>query len=64
MRKLLGVSEVAEMLGVSKSWVRDHASRKRPRLPVVRLGVEGGRGLLKFREEDIERFISENIVKG
>jgi excisionase family DNA binding protein len=52
--RLLAVREVAEWLGVSEAWVRDHCGRKRPHLPVVRLGR-----VLRFREEDIERFILE-----
>ena len=33
---LLGLDDVAHMLGVSKAWVRDHATRRSPRIPVVR----------------------------
>jgi Helix-turn-helix domain len=62
--KLLGVSEVAEWLGVSPGWVRDHARRKEPRLPVVRLGEVRGKGLLKFRRQDIHRFIESQRVDG
>jgi predicted transcriptional regulator len=37
--RLLEVAEVAEWLGVSQSWVREHASGKRkPKLPAVKLG--------------------------
>jgi hypothetical protein len=44
--------QVAKRLGVSERWVRDHATRRSPRLPVVKLG-----SLLRFRPEDIEQFI-------
>ena len=44
--------EVAERLRVSAGWVRDHATRKQPRLPAVKLGK-----LLRFRPEDVEEFI-------
>jgi excisionase family DNA binding protein len=53
MNRLLEVSEVAEWLGVSPGWVRDHASGKRsPKLPAVKLG-----DLWKFEKEKIEAFI-------
>jgi excisionase family DNA binding protein len=57
MVRLLGVKEVAEILGVSEGWVRDHATRKRPRLPVVKVGK-----YLRFRENDIERWIKEMTI--
>jgi excisionase family DNA binding protein len=46
--------EVAKRLGVSERWVRDHATRRSPRLPVVKLG-----SLLRFRPEDVEHFIDK-----
>jgi excisionase family DNA binding protein len=51
-RHLLGPSEVAKWLGVSSGWVRDHATRKDPRIKAVKVGK-----LLRFRPEDIEAFI-------
>jgi predicted DNA-binding transcriptional regulator AlpA len=51
---LLTPSQVAERLQVSIAWVRDHSTRKYPRLPVVRIG-----GLLRYHPEDIERWIEE-----
>ena len=57
---LLTPEQVAERLHVSSDWVRDHSSRKTPRLPVIRLGGGAGRaGLLRYRTSDIERFIEE-----
>jgi hypothetical protein len=57
-RRLLSVSEVAEWLGVSLGWVRDHASgRRQPRLFAIKLGPAKGKGLWKFREEDVYQFI-------
>ena len=45
-------------LNVSPDWVRDHSSRKEPRLPVIRLGGGPGRaGLLRYRASEIEKFI-------
>jgi len=56
---LLGLDDVAHMLGVSKAWVRDHATRRSPRIPVVRLG--GRRAVLRFRPLDIENFINAHL---
>lgn len=57
---LLTLEQVAARLGTSKAWVRDHATRRCPRIPVVRLG--GRRALLRFRPEDVERFINSNLL--
>jgi predicted DNA-binding transcriptional regulator AlpA len=57
---LLTLNDVASMLAVSKAWVRDHATRRNPRIPVVRFG--GRRAVLRFRREDVTRFISKNLV--
>jgi predicted DNA-binding transcriptional regulator AlpA len=57
---LLTMNDVASMLAVSKAWVRDHATRRNPRIPVVRFG--GRRAVLRFRREDVTRFISEHLV--
>jgi excisionase family DNA binding protein len=51
-KQLLSVKQVAEWLAVSPAWVRDHATRKKPRLRAVRLGK-----LLRFRPEDVEDFV-------
>jgi excisionase family DNA binding protein len=49
--RLLGVPEVAAWLGVSKDWVRAHASgRSLPRLPCVRVG----RSIIRFREAELD----------
>ena len=57
---LLTLDDVALLLGVSKAWVRDHATRRNPRIPVVRLG--GRRALLRFRREDVNQFILQNLI--
>lgn len=58
--RLLSVSEVAEWLGVSSAWVRDHAQGRRlPKLPAVKLGEENGKGLWKFLESDVQAFIQQ-----
>jgi predicted DNA-binding transcriptional regulator AlpA len=46
--------DVARILHVSAAWVRDHATRKQPRLPSVKVGK-----LLRFRPEEIEDWIQE-----
>ena len=51
-QRLLGPSDVAEWLGVSAGWVRDHATRKDPRIKAIKVGK-----LLRFRSEDIEDFL-------
>jgi excisionase family DNA binding protein len=57
---LLTLDEVAQRLGVSRDWARDHATRRNPRIPVVRLG--GKRALLRFRPQDVDQFISEHLI--
>lgn len=59
---LLSLDQVATTLGTSKAWVRDHATRRNPRIPVVRLG--GKRALLRFRPQDIQRFITDHLDEG
>jgi len=53
--RLLTVADVAVWLGVSKAWVYDHTTRKRPLLPCIRLGE-----MTRFRREDLEKFIEEH----
>ena len=53
-QSLKNAIRVAKQLGVSERWVRDHATRRSPRLPVVKLG-----SLLRFRPEDVDRFIDK-----
>lgn len=50
---LVTAVQVAKRLGVSERWVRDHATRRSPRLPVVKLG-----SLLRFRPKDVDEFIA------
>jgi hypothetical protein len=54
VHRLLGPRDVARWLGVSSGWVRDHATRKEPRLRTVKVGK-----LLRFRPEDIEEFLRQ-----
>lgn len=55
--RLLTPQEVATRLGVSERWVRDHATRRSPRIPAVKLGP-----LLRFRLSDIDDFLIANRV--
>jgi len=53
--QLLTIRDVATWLGVSKGWVYDHTTRKRPFLPCIRLGE-----MTRFRRDDIRKFIEEH----
>ena len=46
---------VVEWLHYSVDWVWDHSSRKKPLLPVIRMGD----GALRYRASGIEAFIDE-----
>jgi predicted DNA-binding transcriptional regulator AlpA len=50
--RLLNARQVAEKLGVSERWVRDHTSRRSPRIRAVKLGT-----LIRYRWADIEVFM-------
>ncbi|MGA8837488.1 MAG: helix-turn-helix domain-containing protein [Acidobacteriaceae bacterium] len=52
--RLLNAREVAERLGVSERFIRDHTTRRLPRIPGVRLGK-----LIRYRVADVDLFISE-----
>jgi predicted DNA-binding transcriptional regulator AlpA len=52
---LLNAEDVAKRLNVSTDWVWDHSSRKKPLLPVIRMGD----GALRYRASGIEEFIDE-----
>ena len=53
--QLLGPAEVAKWLRVSAAWVRDHATRKDPRIRAIKIGK-----LLRFRPKDVEDFLRES----
>ena len=55
--RLLVASEVAELLAVKESWVRE--ATRDGRLPHLRLGR-----YRRYRREDIERWLSEQEVGG
>jgi len=56
---LLTPSQVAKQLQVSVAWVRDHSTRKQPRLPVIRVG-----GLLRFHPDDIDQWLEDLRAAG
>jgi excisionase family DNA binding protein len=55
--RLYTAKEVAAKLGVSERWVRDHATRRQPRLRAVKLG-----SLLRFQWADVHEFIQAQIT--
>ena len=58
IRQLVKAKDVAIKLGVSISWVIQHASgKRRPYLPAVKMGP--GRSPLRFDPTDVEKFIDD-----
>jgi predicted DNA-binding transcriptional regulator AlpA len=58
IRQLVRARDVAKKLGVSVSWVIQHASgKRRPYLPAVKMGP--GRSPLRFDPTDVEKFIDD-----
>lgn len=53
---LIDARQVARLLHVSESWVREHCNGKEPRLPAMKLG-QGRTALVRFHLKDIEEFI-------
>lgn len=51
---LLTPTQVADLLQVSVAWVREHSTRRHPRLPAVRIGP-----LLRFHREDIDNWVEK-----
>jgi predicted DNA-binding transcriptional regulator AlpA len=49
--RLLNAREVAARLGVSERWVRDHTTRRSPKIRGVKLGP-----LMRYRIADVEEF--------
>ena len=52
--RLLDAREVAAKLGVSERFIRDHTTRRSPRIPGVKLGK-----LLRYRPANVEVFMAE-----
>ena len=53
---LLTAVDVAKRLNFRIDWVWDHSSRKKPLLPLIRMGD----GTLRYRSSGIELFIDEH----
>ena len=51
--RLLNARQVAEKLGVSERWVRDHTTRRSPHIRAVKLGT-----LVRYRWADVEVFMA------
>ena len=61
--EILTAKELASQLKVSEEWVRDHAlGRRLPLVPSIKLG--GPRGLLRFRQSQIDKFLKDNQRNG
>jgi len=52
--RLLDARQVAAKLGVSERFIRDHTTRRSPRIPGVKLGK-----LLRYRAADVANFMAE-----
>jgi excisionase family DNA binding protein len=50
--RLLNARQVAARLGVSERWVRDHTSRRNPKIRAVKLGP-----LIRYKRADVEAFM-------
>ena len=58
IRQLVLARDVPKKLGVSISWVIQHASgKRRPYLPAIKMG--SGRSPLRFDPVDVEKFIDD-----
>lgn len=55
--RLYTAQEVASRLGVSERWIRDHATRRNPRISAIKLGP-----LLRFRWTDVQSFVAELAI--
>ena len=52
--RLLNARQVAQKLGVSERFIRDHTTRRSPRIPGVKMGK-----LLRYRAGDVDVFMSK-----
>ncbi len=52
--RLMNARQVAEKLGVSERFIRDHTTRRFPRIPAVKLGK-----LIRYRPADVDVFMAE-----
>jgi len=56
--RMYSAREVAARLGVSERWLRDHATRRYPRIRAFKLGP-----LVRFRWSDVQAFVAELAAK-
>jgi predicted DNA-binding transcriptional regulator AlpA len=62
-RRLLDVGDVAKWLGVSKNWVRDHASgRRQPKLQAIKLGSRKGKDFGNSAKRTFNNFYATAIL--
>ena len=52
--RLMNARQVATKLGVSERWVRDHTTRRSPRIRGLKMG-----SLMRYRLADVEAFLAE-----
>jgi len=52
--RLLNARQVADKLGVSERFIRDHTTRRSPRIPAVKLGK-----LIRYRRADVDVFMAQ-----
>lgn len=52
--RLMNARQVAEKLGVSERFIRDHTTRRTPKIPAVKLGK-----LIRYRPADVDVFMAE-----
>jgi hypothetical protein len=52
--RLMNARQVAAKLGVSERWVRDHTTRRSPRIRGLKMG-----SLMRYRLTDVEAFLAE-----
>lgn len=58
---LLDMHDVARMLAVDISWVKNHCKRVKPLLPHAQFG-DGRTAKKRFKRDDIIKFIDEHMV--
>jgi Helix-turn-helix domain len=52
--RLLNARQVADKLGVSERFIRDHTTRRSPKIPALKLGK-----LIRYRCADVDIFMAE-----
>lgn len=53
-KRLLNARQVADKLGVSERWVRDHTTRRSPKIRAIKMGM-----LVRYRRADVDVFMQE-----